>query len=320
MKEGAELYAQLKLYLKLCTRHRDKSQMLSIIEEPVTLQLFRDLFTIFYEPLVRVYKSANVYSSVTDFASFLDDTIKVVEAAQRQDLGNADPNVTVQSFIDLCARHENDFYKFVHEVHTHDNGLFDQLMGWLEGILEFLRKGPKSLAQNGGVTGGAGLDMNALLQGSVNMGIIDKDRAIAEIDALVDWQMARKRWHQDKTRRKMAGGGGDEHAGGTDIAAVAADSGMAGFRSSDFGIHESDIADLGLGESDAEDDREEMEEEEEDDNAAVGGEDAITAERRRRSRMKALQGRAGEPEKPKVRELDRLREGFVGMLRGLLAE
>ena len=193
-------------------------------------------------------------------------------------------------------------------------------MGWLEGILEFLRKGPKSLAQNGGVTGGAGLDMNALLQGSVNMGIIDKDRAIAEIDALVDWQMARKRWHQDKTRRKMAGGGGDEHAGGTDTAAAGADSGMAGFRSSDFGIHESDIADLGLGESDAEDDREEMEEEEEDDNAAVGGEDAIAAERRRRSRMKALQGRAGEPEKPKVRELARLREGFVGMLRGLLAE
>ena len=68
MKEGAELYAQLKLYLKLCTRHRDKSQMLSIIEEPVTLQLFRDLFTIFYEPLVRVYKSANVYSSVTDLS------------------------------------------------------------------------------------------------------------------------------------------------------------------------------------------------------------------------------------------------------------
>ena len=51
--------------------------MLSLIEEPVTLQLFRDLFTIFYEPLVRVYKSANVYNSVTDFARFIDDLIQV---------------------------------------------------------------------------------------------------------------------------------------------------------------------------------------------------------------------------------------------------
>lgn len=311
MKEGAELYAHLKLYLKLLTRHRDKSQMLSIIEEPVTLHLFRDLFTIFYEPLVRVYKSANVYSSVTDFAAFLDDTIKTVEAAQRTDTGNADPNVTVQSFIDLCARHEDDFYKFVHEVHTHDNGLFDQLMGWLEGILEFLRKGPKSLAQNGGVGGGKGLDINALLQGAVDMRVVDKDKCIDEIDALVEWQMARKRWHQDKTRRKMAGGGEEGGDG--------AEAGGVGFTSSDFGIHESDIADLGLGESDAEDDRTDIEEEEEEEGA--GSEDAIAAERRRRKRMReALRSRAGEPVKPVVKELDALRESFVAMLRGLLAE
>lgn len=65
MKQGAELFARLKQLLKLCTRQRDKRMMLSVIEEPVTLQLFRDLFTIFYEPLVRVYKSANVYNSST---------------------------------------------------------------------------------------------------------------------------------------------------------------------------------------------------------------------------------------------------------------
>jgi hypothetical protein len=77
MKTGAQLFSYLKQLLKLCTRQRDKSMMLNMIEEPVTLQLFRDLFTIFYEPLVRVYKSANVYSSVTDFAVFIDDMILV---------------------------------------------------------------------------------------------------------------------------------------------------------------------------------------------------------------------------------------------------
>lgn len=78
MKQGAELFSYLKQLLKLYTRQRDKSMMLSMIEEPVTLQLLRDLFTIFYEPLVRVYKSANVYNSVTDFSVFIDDMIQVI--------------------------------------------------------------------------------------------------------------------------------------------------------------------------------------------------------------------------------------------------
>lgn len=77
LKQGAQLFSYLKTLMKLNTRQRDKEMMLHLIEEPVTLQLFRDLFTIFYEPLVRVYKSANVYSSVTDFAVFMDDMIQV---------------------------------------------------------------------------------------------------------------------------------------------------------------------------------------------------------------------------------------------------
>lgn len=77
MREGAQFFSYLKQMMKLCTRQRDKQMMLELIEEPTTLQLFRDLFTIFYEPLVRVYKSANVYSSVTDFSVFINDMIQV---------------------------------------------------------------------------------------------------------------------------------------------------------------------------------------------------------------------------------------------------
>lgn len=193
----------------------------------MTLQLFRDLFTIFYEPLVRVYKSANVYSSVTDFASFADDMFSVLERAQRQDV-SADPNQTVQSFIDLCERHQENFYRFVHEVHLHDNGLFTQLMGWLEGILEFLRHGPR----------GGKLDMNALFQGAVDMGKINKSTAIDEINSLIKWQEERKKWHHDKTRQKMAaeGSGSGSGSGAAPTAEIAP--GSATFRTSDFGLNE----------------------------------------------------------------------------------
>jgi Domain of unknown function in PX-proteins (DUF3818)/PX domain len=217
MKQGAELFAHLKQLLKLLTRQRDKMMMLNMIEEPTTLQLFRDLFTIFYEPLIRVYKSANVYNSITDFADFAGDAISVVEKAQMQDV-SADPNQTVQSFIDLCARHEHNFYKFVHEVHIHDNGLFAALMGWLEDILEFLRRGPR----------GGKLDMNALFQGAVDMGQVNKETAIAEINALVKWQEERKKWHNNKTRQKMAA----EGTGGRELMP-----GSGTFQSSDFGLN-----------------------------------------------------------------------------------
>ena len=94
-------------------------------------------------------------------------------------------------------------------------------MGWLEGILEFLRHGPR----------GGKLDMNALFQGAMDMGQINKNVAIAEVDALIKWQEARKKWHHDKTRQKMAA----EGSGSTGVEVAP---GSASFRSSDFGLNE----------------------------------------------------------------------------------
>ncbi|WPG97728.1 Hypothetical protein R9X50_00050900 [Acrodontium crateriforme] len=294
MRQGAELFAHLKQLLKLQTRRRDKRMMLEMVEEPNTLKLFRDLFTIFYEPLIRVYKSANVYNSVTDFARFADDAIATIEKAQRQDV-SADPNQTVQSFIDLCERHEEDLYKFIHEVHIHDNGLFDKLMTWIEGILDFLRNGPK----------GGKLDMNALFRGAIDMKQIDQEKAVREINSLIKWQMARKRWHQDKTRQKMASGDTQPSEMG----------GLAStFKSSDFGLNAMDLQDLNIGDDD--DELDSSEDEEEDDDA-----DPIEAERKRRLRQKAmLQRNAGEPVKPKIEEISKMMPQFLSMLRMTLAE
>ncbi|OQV08873.1 hypothetical protein CLAIMM_13087 [Cladophialophora immunda] len=299
LKQGAEMFSHLKQLLKLMTRQRDKAMMAAMIEEPNTLQLFRDLFTIFYEPLIRVYKSANVYSSITDFARFADDAIKTVEIAQRQDV-SADPNQTVQSFIDLCARHEHNLYKFIHEVHTHDNGLFTALMGWIEGILEFLRKGPRS---------GGRLDMNAILRGALDMGAVDREIVITEVDALIKWQEARKQWHSDKTRQKMAA----EGTGSGNSSEAATGMPGANFRSSDFGLHEGDLMDLRI--SDDEDELDSDEEDAEDDL------DPLSAERRRRRKAQdRLRRSAGEPVKPEVIEVLKLRESFVSMLRAVLSD
>ena len=310
LKEGAQMFAYLKQLLKLQTRQRDKAMMAQMIEEPTTLQLFRDLFTIFYEPLIRVYKSANVYNSISDFAVFADDAIQVIDKAQRQDV-SADPNQTVQSFIDLCARHEHNFYKFVHEVHIHDNGLFEALMGWLEGILEFLRKGPRS---------GAKLDMNALFRGACDVNQVDKEKTVQEIDDLIKWQEAKKRWHQDKTRQKMAAEGNGSVS--------PQPPGATTFKSSDFGLDEVSQTLLYL-ESTPADMRPQMDlqdlnmedDSSEEDEQADDELDPIVAERKRRTKAQdRLRRTAGEPVKPEVVEVTKMQEGFMSMLRMVLAE
>lgn len=216
----------------------------------------------------------------------------MVDKCREQDV-SADPNQTVQAFIDLCQRHEHNFYKFVHEVHTHDNGLFTQLMGWIEGILEFLRHGPK----------GGKLDINALVAGAVSVGQVDKAIVVEEINKLISWQEARKKWHSDKTRQKMAaegvGSGGAETLTG----------GIA-FKSTDFGLDQMDLEDINY-ENDGSSD-----EEEEEDNL-----DPVEAERKRRARKQDhLRRTAGEPEKPAVSEVYKLKENFIAMLRMVLAD
>jgi len=273
-----------------------------IILQPTTLKLFRDLFQIFYEPLVRVYKSANVYSSITDFAVFVSDTVATIEAAQRQDL-SADPNQTVQAFIDLCARHEHNLYKFIHEVHIHDNGLFSNLMGWVEGILAFLKLGP------GG--GGHALDMNAMFRAAIDSGAVDSARAVTEIMRLVKWQVSRKRWHAAKTQQKMAHGGPAD-----DAAAANGPPGFNAFSVADFGLNEQDLEELELDEDD-----EVSSSESEADDDELEAADPIAAERKRRLKEREkLRRSAGEPKKPTVVELKKLHPPFVDMLRAVLAE
>lgn len=146
----------------------------------------------------------------------------VIEKAQSQDMAT-DPNQTVQAFIDLCSRHEENFYKFVHEVHIHDDGLFVNIMGWLEEILVFLRHGPSA---------GGKLDMNALFEQEAKTGTINAEKAKKEIDALIDWQARRRKWHQNKTREKMA----SSQTGGPKSRDSWSTSAPGGISPRDFGI------------------------------------------------------------------------------------
>jgi hypothetical protein len=166
-------------------------------------------------------------------------------------------------------------------------------MGWIEGILDFLRQGPK----------GGKLDINALVAGAVSVGQLDKAKAISEVDALVSWQEDRKKWHQSKTRQKMAAEGGS---------ATTVESASGGFlKSSDFGLDQMDLDDVNYEEQSSEGDEDEIDDEL----------DPIQAERKRRAKKQDhLRRTAGEPTKPLVVEVEKLKDNFLSMLRMVLAE
>ncbi|RKF61561.1 PX domain-containing protein [Golovinomyces cichoracearum] len=291
IKEEAVQFSHLKQLLKLYTRQRDKAMMLSMIEEPVTLQLLKDLFTIFYEPIVRVYKTANIHNRVVDFSDFVDDMITVVDRCRERDF-SADPNQTVQAFIDLCARHEHNLYGFIHDVHTKDNGLLTQLIEWVETIISFLKNGPKE----------GKLDMNALYITSVNSKKIDHEKALKEIDDLIDWQEARKKWHQDKTRQKMAADGTSNMANKLP--------GDSLFQSSDFGLNKMDMEDFNYDDAGPNIFDDEMD-----------SLSPIVSERMMRDRKNQVDLRrtAGEPVKPPITELGKIHGDFLGLLREVLS-
>jgi hypothetical protein len=71
---------------------------MSLVFEGVTASLLRDMIAILYEPLAKVYKTANVYNSVSDFKEFADDLIEVVKKAEDQGTLPHDVSVLIKIY------------------------------------------------------------------------------------------------------------------------------------------------------------------------------------------------------------------------------
>ena len=107
-------------------------------------------------------------------------------------LANAsDPQATVQTFIDLIGRHEKSFYQFVHQVHTKGQGLFDDLMRWIELFINLVRDGfPQKVS------------LEFLLPHAGQ----ERAEVMAEIDAVIEYHRKLKVAHHQRMRRRMIKG------------------------------------------------------------------------------------------------------------------
>ncbi|KAF9284534.1 hypothetical protein BGZ68_004634 [Mortierella alpina] len=139
------LIHQLQQLLVAHLRIREKERLMGLVFQGVTGEIFKEVIAIFYQPLVKVYKSANVADSLLDVKAFADELIKIVEQADKSDDGlkdgaNGKPT-TATLYLNLVRKHLPSFYKFVHSVHKQDDGIFHDLLEWIESIITFMRTG-----------------------------------------------------------------------------------------------------------------------------------------------------------------------------------
>lgn len=186
--EDAWLFEDLHVYMKLLRKCRDKEQLVELIFEGTTSELLKDIITIFYSPLMQVYKAANISESLLDLQKFIDDLIRTVERADEYAVRDAQK--VVQTFIDLVARHEGAFYNFVHQVHSKGAGLFDGLMHWIELLVNFVREGLRDR-----------ISLEALLPHSDTT---ERLKLMEEIDSIIEYHRKLKLAHHERMLRRMA--------------------------------------------------------------------------------------------------------------------
>ncbi|MBW0527217.1 hypothetical protein O181_066932 [Austropuccinia psidii MF-1] len=192
--EDAWLYEDLHVYMKLLRRCRDKEQLIELIFEGTTSEMLKDIVTMFYSPLMQVYKAANISESLLDWQKFMDDLIRTVERAE--DVAIRDPQQIVQTFVDLVGRHEEAFYNFVHQVHSKGASLFDDLMHWIELFVNFVRQG---LSEP--------ISLETLLP---HPDTTDRLALMEEIDEIIEYHRKLKLAHHERMMKRLARDGPED--------------------------------------------------------------------------------------------------------------
>ncbi|KAF8351436.1 hypothetical protein F5887DRAFT_937457 [Amanita rubescens] len=199
--EDAWLIEDLKVLSQLHSRLKDREQLIELIFEGFTADLLKDIITIFYTPLAQVYKAASIADSLGDMQNFINDLIRTVEEVDG--LSHEDPQRTVQMFIDLVQRHEQSFYYFVYKVHAKGDGLFDNLMHWIELFITVIREGL-----------GEPISLEFLLPHTGQ----ERQEILEEVDKVALYHYKLKVLHEDKVRRRFGRAQGQNEADAEDEA------------------------------------------------------------------------------------------------------
>ncbi|KAI8876911.1 hypothetical protein K501DRAFT_199385 [Backusella circina FSU 941] len=187
VKQAFKLVKRLNQLWSLYAKQYEQQLMMDLVFQGVTGELLKEFISVFYQPLAKVYKAADISSTIRHVSVFIDDLLKVIEMCNE---GQTD---SIQLFIELVQRHEQQFYEFVHNVHSQEaSHVFDDLIGYVDLLLT-------SFSQ--GIPGK--MDLNKCI---ANAGIepTDFSELEKEIDAVCQYHYKQKLYRYERTKRKLS--------------------------------------------------------------------------------------------------------------------
>lgn len=180
---GDRYFSHVKELLQLYIKERDKRLMRRLWQDPELSLLLKSMMTLFYEPMVKIFKVARVDVALRNFEKFMSDLIKLVAGVFDGRLGASTRFNVVESINDLVTKHQDSFLLFIHDVYKNDTeGIFEGFITWFVKIIKFLQNSKYG-------TDDLRINLNELL-GKSN---IDRNSLIIQLDNVIEKKQAARK-------------------------------------------------------------------------------------------------------------------------------
>lgn len=150
VRRDDSIYTLCVRYFQRKLRRWDKEMMRELWEANEMMDVIKDLMSIFFEPLIELFKRAEVYKYVPIFQKFMNELVYLCDG-YLYDNGSVNRGDIVISLISLEDKYSKFVYKFMRDIYLNDleadveSRLFDGMIDWMNRFLSFANSGERRL-------------------------------------------------------------------------------------------------------------------------------------------------------------------------------
>ena len=196
------IYLLAKAYFKLKLRRYDRSMLVELWQESEMIEVTKEVLSVFFEPLILLFKKAEMYKYIPIFSKYMSELIRLVEYYQK-DYSRFKQTDIVTSFMGLENKYTDYGYQFLHNLYLNDmnvecedDRIFDSLAKWFDRIIRLLKVARE-------VSDNEAIDMNKLME-AVIPEESERVKIVKRIDQIID-EIDAKRKYYEKLRRQGTG-------------------------------------------------------------------------------------------------------------------
>ncbi|KAF6011286.1 hypothetical protein HII13_002643 [Brettanomyces bruxellensis] len=196
------IYLLAKIYFKLKLRRYDRSMLVELWQEPEMIEVTKEVISIFFEPLILLFKKAEMYKYIPIFSKYMGELIRLVEYYQK-DYSRFKQTDIVTSFMGLENKYAEYGYQFLHNLYINDmsvkcedDRIFDSLAKWFDRIIRLLKIARELPDEQT-------IDMNKLLE-VVIPEEAERIKIVQKVDQIID-EIDAKRKYYEILRRQNTG-------------------------------------------------------------------------------------------------------------------